>query len=147
LNKLVDALSTTAKTIKHLTISFPIWYSLRSLFLLAPFVLLVVSLLIGFPIASSLAGAGIWGILIVIRDLNTLVNLVGMVVYDTVANYMLTTLPMFILMAFPASLGGLAEDLFKAASNWLGHLRGGSCNRDVRYRWNLWRHVWCDHGK
>jgi TRAP-type C4-dicarboxylate transport system permease large subunit len=32
---------------------------------------------------------------------------------------------MFILMAFLASAGGLAEDLFKAASDWLGHLPGG----------------------
>jgi tripartite ATP-independent transporter DctM subunit len=32
---------------------------------------------------------------------------------------------MFILMAFLASAGGLADDLFKAASDWLGHLPGG----------------------
>ncbi|MBN2062510.1 MAG: TRAP transporter large permease [Deltaproteobacteria bacterium] len=93
--------------------------------LLVPIIAMVVLLLIGFPIAFSLAISGILGILIVTGDLNTLMNLLGMVTFDTVANYTLTTVPMFILLAFWASSGGLAEDLFKAASNWFGHLRGG----------------------
>ena len=58
-------------------------------------------------------------------DGNTVMNMVGIVAYESVANYMLTTMPMFILMAFLASSGGLAEELFKAASDWLGHLPAG----------------------
>lgn len=93
--------------------------------LLIPVIAMIALLLIGFPIAFSLAISGIIGILIVTGDLNTLVNLLGMVTFDTVANYTLTTVPMFILLAFWASSGGLAEDLFQAASNWFGHIRGG----------------------
>jgi C4-dicarboxylate transporter DctM subunit len=93
---------------------------------LTPFALMVILLIIGFPIAFSLAGAGILGMLLTTGgDLNTLISMIGIVARDTVANYVLTTLPMFILMAFLASSGGLADDLFKAASDWLGHLRGG----------------------
>src|SRR5512135_3130112 len=98
---------------------------LAHLLLLTPFVAMIVLLLIGFPIAFSLFASGVLGILIVTGDANTMVNLVGMVAYDTVANYTLTTVPMFILMAFLASSGGLAEELFKAASDWLGHLPAG----------------------
>ena len=95
------------------------------LMLILPFVAMVILLLIGFPIAFSIGIAGILGILLVTGDLNMIVGIVGMVTYSTVATYILTTIPMFILMAFLASSGGLAEDLFKAASDWFGHIRGG----------------------
>ena len=98
---------------------------LTNLLLLTPFILMVVLLLIGFPIAFSLAAAGILGVLLTKGDWGTLINIIGMTAYDSVANYTLTTIPMFILMAFLASSGGLADDLFKAAADWLGHLPGG----------------------
>ncbi len=98
---------------------------LAHILLLAPFVVMIVLLLVGFPIAYSLLASGVVGLLIVTHDPNTTLNLVGMVAYDSVANYTLTTVPMFILMAFLASSGGLAEELFKAASDWLGHLPAG----------------------
>ena len=98
---------------------------LTNFLLLTPFILMVVLLLIGFPIAFSLAAAGILGILLTKGDWGTLINIIGMTAFDSVANYTLTTIPMFILMAFLASAGGLADDLFKAASDWLGHLPGG----------------------
>ena len=98
---------------------------LTNLLLLTPFILMVVLLLIGFPIAFSLAAAGILGVLLTKGDWGTLINIIGMTAFDSVANYTLTTIPMFILMAFLASAGGLADDLFKAASDWLGHLPGG----------------------
>ncbi len=98
---------------------------LMNLLLLTPFALMVVLLLIGFPIAFSLGAAGVLGILLTGGDWGTLLNIIGITAYDSVANYTLTTLPMFILMAFLASAGGLAEDLFKAASDWLGHFPGG----------------------
>jgi C4-dicarboxylate transporter, DctM subunit len=96
------------------------------LLLLTPFVVMIVLLLIGFPISFSLLLSGVLGILIVTGgNAKTMLNLVGMVAFDSVANYTLTTVPMFILMAFLASSGGLADELFKAASDWLGHLPGG----------------------
>jgi C4-dicarboxylate transporter, DctM subunit len=98
---------------------------LGDLLLLTPFIVMIILLLTGFPIAFSMAGAGVLGIIIITGDVGSAMDLVGMVAYDAVANYLLSTVPMFILMAFLASSGGLADDLFDAASKWLGHLRGG----------------------
>ncbi len=43
-----------------------------------------------------------------------------------VANiYMLTVIPLFILMGMLASYGGLSRDAFYAVNKWLGHLPGG----------------------
>ena len=92
---------------------------------LLPFLVMVILLLIGVPIAFSIGWAGILGILLIKWDLNYLAGIMGMVAYSTVASYILTAVPMFILMAFLASSGGLAEDLYKAASAWFGHIRGG----------------------
>jgi len=89
-----------------------------------PFIVLILTLLLGIPIAFSLAGAGILGIWLVKGDWNiVLVVLKNALLF--VADYNLTTIPMFILMAFFSSSSGLARDLYTAASNWLSHIRGG----------------------
>jgi tripartite ATP-independent transporter DctM subunit len=89
-----------------------------------PFIILILTLLLGVPIAFSLAGAGIFGIYLVKGDWGiVLVVLKNSLLF--VADYNLTTIPMFILMAFFSSSSGLARDLYTAASNWLSHIRGG----------------------
>ena len=93
--------------------------------LLLPFICMIILLLLGIPIAFSIAGAGILGILLVTGDLSMLLNILGVIPYTTVATYILTTIPMFIFMAYLASEGGLADGIFKAAGNWIGHIRGG----------------------
>jgi len=45
--------------------------------------------------------------------------------FSSVADYALTTIPMFILMAFFSSSSGLAKDLYAAGANWLSHIKGG----------------------
>lgn len=75
------------------------------LLLLTPFALMVVLLLIGFPIAFSLAAAGVAGILLVSGDVNTVIGVIGMVTYSTVASYVLTTLPMFNPHGVPGVIG------------------------------------------
>lgn len=93
--------------------------------LLLPFICMIILLLLGIPIAFSIAGVGILGILLVTGDLNMLLNILGVIPYTTVATYILTTIPMFIFMAYLASEGGLADGIFKAAGDWIGHVRGG----------------------
>jgi C4-dicarboxylate transporter, DctM subunit len=90
-----------------------------------PFLVMVIGLLLGIPIAFCLAGAGIFGLWLVTGDWNVALNTVGMMAFGTGASYMLSTIPMFILMAFFSSSSGLARDLYAAASNWLSHIRGG----------------------
>ena len=45
--------------------------------------------------------------------------------YTTFSNYSLTIVPMFLLMGYFATLGGMSQALFRAAEGFLGHRRGG----------------------
>jgi len=93
--------------------------------LLLPFAALLLFLILGFPIAFSLGTAGIIGILSITGDVKVLMSMVGLVTFDAVASYVLSAVPMFILMAFLTSSGGLATDMYKAAYNWTSNIRGG----------------------
>jgi tripartite ATP-independent transporter DctM subunit len=53
------------------------------------------------------------------------IGILGMAPFSSVADYALTTIPMFILMAFFSSSSGLARDLYTAGANWLSHIKGG----------------------
>jgi C4-dicarboxylate transporter, DctM subunit len=86
---------------------------------------MVVTLLLGLPIAFSLAAAGIVGIYLLTGDLNVVFRVIGTAPFSTVADYVLTTIPMFILMAYFAASGGLARDLYTAGAHWLSQVRGG----------------------
>jgi C4-dicarboxylate transporter DctM subunit len=90
-----------------------------------PFLAMVIALLLGLPIAFSLAGAGILGIYLYTGNWNMVIGILGMAPFSTVADYALTTIPMFILMAFFSSSSGLARDLYTAGANWLSHIKGG----------------------
>ena len=90
-----------------------------------PFLVMVVALLLGVPIAFSLATAGIVGIFLLGGDLNVVLRILGTTPFGVSAEYVLTTIPMFILMAYFTASGGLARDLYTAAANWLSQLRGG----------------------
>jgi C4-dicarboxylate transporter, DctM subunit len=90
-----------------------------------PFIALLLLLILGIPIAFSLAGAGILGIWLVKGDWNIVMVFLRTVPVNAVANYDLTTIPMFLLMAYFSSSSGLAKDLYTAASNWLSQVRGG----------------------
>ena len=90
-----------------------------------PFIAMIVAFLLGVPIAFALAGAGALGIWLVTGDWHIVMGVLGMAPFDSVANYVLTTIPMFILMAQLSSSSGLANDLYNVASDWLSGLRGG----------------------
>ena len=90
-----------------------------------PLLALLLSLLFGVPIAVALAGSGMLGIFIVTGDLNKVIGIVSLAPFSSVADYALTTIPMFILMAYLSASSGLARDLYAAAANWLSHIRGG----------------------
>ena len=90
-----------------------------------PFLALLGALLLGVPIAFSLAGAGILGIYLHTGDWTIVLRMMGTTPFSTVADYVLTTIPMFILMAYFSASGGLARDLYTAGANWLSGVRGG----------------------
>src|ERR1043165_9543589 len=90
-----------------------------------PMLILVLCLLGGVPIAVALAGSGMFGIWLITGDLAKVLNILGLVPFSSVADYQLTTIPMFILMAYFSASSGLARDLSAAAAAWLSHIRGG----------------------
>ncbi|MET0852264.1 MAG: TRAP transporter large permease subunit, partial [Candidatus Rokuibacteriota bacterium] len=90
-----------------------------------PFVILVGAMLLGLPIAFSLATAGIVGIYLLGGDWNVVFRFLATTPFGATADYILTTIPMFILMAYFSASGGLARDLYTAGANWLSRIRGG----------------------
>jgi tripartite ATP-independent transporter DctM subunit len=91
----------------------------------APLIVLVLMLLLGTPIAVALAVAGMLGIYLVTGDFDKVIGILSLAPYSTVADYALTTIPMFILMAYFSASSGLARDLYAAGAAWLSHVRGG----------------------
>jgi C4-dicarboxylate transporter DctM subunit len=92
---------------------------------LLPFLVMLITLLLGVPIAFSLAGSGILGIYLVTGKWSMVFGILGMSPFTTVADYALTTIPMFVLMAYFSASSGLARDLYTAGANWLSHIKGG----------------------
>ena len=91
---------------------------------LIPFFLMFVFMALRMPIgfAMGVAGAiGIW----MMSGFSGLMSVLGTSPYRSTASFLLTTIPMFILMAEFASSGGLAKDLFDMARRWIGHIPGG----------------------
>ncbi len=90
-----------------------------------PLLLLLAALILGVPIAFALAGSGIFGIWLITGDWNIVLGIMGSTPFSSTAVYVLTTAPMFVLMAYFTASSGLARDLFTAMANWLSHIRGG----------------------
>ncbi|MGA2957001.1 MAG: TRAP transporter large permease subunit [Thermodesulfobacteriota bacterium] len=90
-----------------------------------PIIVLLIALILGIPIAFALAGAGILGVYLFTGSWESVIGQLGTTLFTTASEYLLTTIPMFILMAYFASSSGLARDLFNGLSNWLSHIRGG----------------------
>ncbi len=88
-------------------------------------VLLLVFFALGLPVAFALAGAGLVGIWLVTGDLKITMSMLGTTPLSVLSSYTLSTVPMFILMAYFSASSGLAQDIYDAASDLLSSLRGG----------------------
>src|SRR5260370_6861426 len=85
----------------------------------------------GVPIVVGLAGSGMLGIYVVTGDFGKVMGIVSLAPFSTVADYALTTIPMFILMAFFSASSGLPRDLYTPASNGSSHTTGGLATAPV----------------
>jgi C4-dicarboxylate transporter DctM subunit len=90
-----------------------------------PFLVMLIALLLGVPIAVALATACIVFIYLIGGDWSVVLRILGTTPYGTAAEYVLTTIPMFILMAYFSASSGLARDLYTAAAHWLSWVKGG----------------------
>ncbi len=93
-----------------------------TLFLLV--VLLVVLILVGAPIAYSLLINAVGGLFLQMRPAPAM-GILQTSPYRSSASFLLTTIPMFVLMAEFLAGGRMARDIFRAGHVWLGHMRGG----------------------
>jgi tripartite ATP-independent transporter DctM subunit len=80
--------------------------------------------LIGVKIAVSMLASGFLG-LCLMNGPKAAVMILGTNVFSVVSSYDFAVLPMFILMAQIITVSEMGTDLYKTASAWLGHLRGG----------------------
>lgn len=76
------------------------------------------------PIGLALLITGFAGVSI-LHDLNAALFSLGSSPVETLSNYSLSMLPMFVLMGAFAVRGGLSEGMFRAANAFIGHRRGG----------------------
>ncbi|MCZ4290985.1 TRAP transporter large permease [Hoeflea alexandrii] len=86
--------------------------------------LLFLFLFLGLPIGIGMGVVGVAGFAWLIGFWPAM-HMLGQTSYDTVVNYNLSVLPLFILMGHLVSQAGLSQKLFEAANAWVGHVKGG----------------------
>lgn len=87
--------------------------------------LLIGALMLGCPVGFALLGSGMTGLYLSTGSLSLTISFLGTAPFATVNSYVLTTLPLFMLMAYLVGVTGIADDLFDALSNWTSRIRGG----------------------
>lgn len=88
------------------------------------FLVLFILMAAGMPIGFCMALVGFGGY-IILGSLKGGLSLLSTQPFDTCSSYMLTVLPLFILMGELASEAGLIKGAYSAAQKWLGALPGG----------------------
>ena len=88
------------------------------------FIVLFGLLFLGLPIGVGMMMVGVVGFA-VLTDVQPSLAMFGQIAYDTTLSYNLSVLPLFILMGNFISQSRLAEDLYRLAYAFMGHLRGG----------------------
>ena len=86
--------------------------------------LLLGLILLGIPVGYALGLAGL-GSLLMLVPLPMIHGLVGQVVHHTVANYVILTIPMFVLISETLAASGIAADLMLACNRMMRRVRGG----------------------
>ena len=86
--------------------------------------LLAIMLVVGMPVALAMGVSGAVG-LYMFGGWPILAGILKTTPLSTANDYEIITIPMFILMAEFVLISGVANDLFRAATIWVGRLRGG----------------------
>lgn len=86
--------------------------------------LLLLLLVMGLPVAFSLGMAGVAGMLLFMGGGGALAQL-PIIGYKSLDDFVLTAVPLYILMSQILLTGKVGNDLFELANKWLRHLPGG----------------------
>jgi C4-dicarboxylate transporter, DctM subunit len=89
-----------------------------------PLLLLFIFLVFKMPVGFALGFSGSIGLYLV-GGSQSLMGTLQITPFRTAAHYLLTTIPLFILMAEFASNSSLREQIFDGAKAWVGRLPGG----------------------
>jgi tripartite ATP-independent transporter DctM subunit len=81
-------------------------------------------LALGMPIAFTMTLVGFGG-LVLLLGLKGALSSLAIMPFDNVLSYLLTVVPMFILMGQLAFYSGISDELFELAHKWLARLPGG----------------------
>ncbi|GAE28048.1 C4-dicarboxylate transporter [Halalkalibacter wakoensis JCM 9140] len=87
-------------------------------------IILLILILLRAPVGLSLLLIGFVGYGYLTRWEVGLAQL-GMTTYNVASSYVLSVMPLFILMGMILSYSGLGKDLFDGVDRWFGHVRGG----------------------
>jgi len=85
---------------------------------------LLAFLIIGMPVGFALGVSGSIG-LWMINGLELVSGILQTTPHSSAASFVLTAVPMFVLMAEYATVSGMTRDAFVAAYRFLGHIKGG----------------------
>lgn len=86
--------------------------------------LLLCLLLIGMPVAFTLMFAGILGMFLFLGGAASFAQ-IPVIAYKTLDDFVLTAVPLYILMSQILLKGKIGNGLFELGNKWLGHLPGG----------------------
>jgi tripartite ATP-independent transporter DctM subunit len=87
--------------------------------------LLFALLFLGMPIGFGMANTGYLGMVLIYQGVGPAQAMLGIASIETGGSYMLTVVPLFILMGELAYRSGISQDLFDTANKWLGRSPGG----------------------
>ncbi|WP_346914548.1 TRAP transporter large permease [uncultured Roseibium sp.] len=85
---------------------------------------LFAAILLGVNVMVALGAVGAAGLASIV-GVKGATAMLSTVFFDTTHSFHFSVIPLFLLMGFFAMRAGLGEDMFEAASKWLGNLKGG----------------------
>jgi C4-dicarboxylate transporter, DctM subunit len=88
------------------------------------FAAMLALMFLGMPIGVAMGAVGFLGFAWV-SGWNAALNMLSLAPYSAVATYVLTVVPLFVLMGHIANETGVGRELYATAQIWLRHRRGG----------------------
>lgn len=91
---------------------------------LIPIATLIILLLVGLPIGFALLLSAIIGSTMIV-GFNGTISYLGVHAFNSIGRFLLTPVPLFILMGEILAVSGIGGVMFDAALKWFGRFRGG----------------------
>ena len=103
------------------------------------FAAMLALMFLGVPIGVAMGAVGFFGFAWV-NGWNSALNMLALAPYSAVATYVLSVVPLFVLMGHLANETGIGRELYATAQIWLKHRRGGLAMATVAACAGLCRH-------